>query len=616
MSVSTLKRSGSTGKRALLRTDSPTAMEIGITRERVTGESSSVPRDFKALSVSKKLARSVSQKFKKKNKTVDNEEEDGSHRSLSSSGCLCFYGSGGGCKVGADTMQDLVDGNDNRRKSSAGEESMAYRAISVLGIEEARVDCFSHNMAGRLWRRSSRKGKGAELAHTSDLSPCFLPDDVLEMCLARLPFTSLMNARLVCRKWRALTTSAHFMETRARGCYQSPCLFVFGAVKAGFCSGQIHAFDVCFGHWHRIRADMLQGRFSFSVSSVGNDIYVVGGCSSLRNFGRLDKSSSKTHKSVMVYSPITGSWRKVAPMKSARSVPILGVFEVSSSSIFFQNRQNWQDVRLSRSRIRGVSDVYEDPHRFSLRRQLREPSTENEFPVESFRKSFKLVEQETDHLDRKDCKRFILITVGGQGLWDEPLDTGEIYDPLSNKWLEITRLPGDLGVVSSGVVCKGRFYVYSEMSKLAAYDIEQGHWVLIQTAHLPPRLHEYHPKLVSCSDRLFLLCVSWCERDGQFNRREKAVRKLWELDLAQHTWAEVSRHPDAPMDWNAAFVADKGKVYGMEMFKVFGQVLDFLTVCDISKPSEMKWAWISRKHLAHELDASSCMTKSMVVLHL
>ncbi|KAG9442562.1 hypothetical protein H6P81_018416 [Aristolochia fimbriata] len=614
MSVSTLKRSGSTGKKTLLLTNSSTVMKVGMATERVTGESSSVPRDFKALCVSKKLARSVSQKFKKKNKTVDNGEEDGNHRRLSSSGCLCLYGKGGGCKVGADTTEEFLDGNDNRRKSSAGEECMAYRAISVSGIEEARVDCFAYGMAGRLWRRS-RKGKEIEPAQTSCLSPCLLPDDVLEMCLARLPFTSLMNARRVCQKWKALTTSAHFMEMRARGGYQSPCLFVFGAVKAGFCSGQIHAFDVSSDKWHRIRADMLQGRFSFSVASVGDEIYVVGGCSSLRNFGRLDKSSSKTHKSVMVFSPITGSCRKVASMKSARSLPIIGVFEVSSGCSISQSRQDGQDVHLSRSR-RGVSDVYEDPHRFSLRRQLREPNNESEFPVESFRKSFKLVKHEVDHSDRKNCMRFILIAVGGQGLWDEPLDTGEIYDPVSNKWLEIARLPGDFGVVSSGIVCKGRFYAYSETNKLAAYDIEQGQWVLIQTSHFPPRLHEYHPKLVSCNDRLLMLCVSWCERDGQFNRREKAVRKLWELDLTHRAWAEVSRHPDAPMDWNAAFVADKGKVYGMEMFKVFGQVLDFLTVCDISKPSEIKWSWISRKHLAHELDASSCLTKSMVVLHL
>ena len=80
-------------------------------------------------------------------------------------------------------------------------------------------------------------------------------------------------------------------------------------------------------------------------------------------------------------------------------------------------------------------------------------------------------------------------------------------------------------------------------------------------------------------------------------------------------WTEVSTHPDAPMDWNAAFVADKNFIFGVEMFKIFGQVLDFLTMCDVSD-AEVKWSHISRNHVAHELDASSCMTKSMAVLHL
>ena len=51
------------------------------------------------------------------------------------------------------------------------------------------------------------------------------------------------------------------------------------------------------------------------------------------------------------------------------------------------------------------------------------------------------------------------------------------------------------------------------------------------------------------------------------------------------------------------------------MFKIFGQVLDFLTMCDVCD-AEMKWSHISRNHATHELDASSCMTKSMAVLHL
>ena len=45
----------------------------------------------------------------------------------------------------------------------------------------------------------------------------FLPDDILELCFMRLPLTSLMNTRLVCKKWRSLTTPPRFMQMRREG---------------------------------------------------------------------------------------------------------------------------------------------------------------------------------------------------------------------------------------------------------------------------------------------------------------------------------------------------------------------------------------------------------------
>nr|KYP64869.1 F-box/kelch-repeat protein At5g42360 family [Cajanus cajan] len=340
----------------------------------------------------------------------------------------------------------------------------------------------------------------------------------------------------------------------------------------GFCSGEIHVLDVSMNQWHRIDADFLRGRFLFSVAGILDDIFVVGGCSSLTNFGKVDRSSFKTHKGVLVFSPLTKSWRKMPSMKYARSNPILGVSEVSLDFPACQSHQSRQDRRFPRSRIGGVSDVYEDPHKLSMR------------------------------------------PVGGLGSWDEPLDSGEIYDSVSNKWTEIPRLPFDFGVARSGTVCGRMFYVFSETDTLAAYDIERGFWVAIQTTPIPPRVHEYYPKLVSSNGRLFLLSVSWCEGDGQIGRRNKAVRKLWELDLMYLTWTEASVHPDAPMDWNAVFVADNNLVFGVEMFKIFGRVLGFFTVCDVSDMAN--WNHISRNHATHELDGSSCLTKSVAVLHL
>lgn len=582
----------------------------GMFSERLSGEAS-LNRDFEALSVSQRLVRSVSQKLRKKNNRCDAEEED-NVRGISVK-CLTLYGRGGGCKVGADTGEEYGDPSSRRRSSSASEEGKGYKPI--CGNDEPGVDCFSYGVREKFWKKNNRKYLELEDSIQNSRLHIFLPDDILEMCLVRLPLTSLMNARLVCKKWRFLTTTPRFLQMRRDGLYQNPWLFLFGAVKDGYCSGEIHALDVSQDQWHRIDSDILKGRFMFSVASIQDDIYIVGGCSSLTHFGRVDRSSFKTHKGVLVFSPLTKSWRKVASMRYARSMPILGISEVSSDFSIVHSHQHRQERRFPRSRIGGVSDVYEDPHRLSLRRQYRNAVDDNEASLFHSRKSHKFTRQKSDQSNAKGCKKFVLIAVGGLGSWDEPLDSGEIYDPISNKWMEIQKLPIDFGVVCSGVICNGIFYVYSETDKLMGFDIERGFWIAIQTFPFPPRVHEYYPKLVSCNGRLFMLSVSWCEGDGQIGQRNKAVRKLWELDLMYLTWTEVSVHPDAPMDWNAAFVADKHLIFGVEMFKIFGQVLDFLTVCDVSDTGT-NWGHISRNHMTHELDASSCITKSLAVLHL
>ncbi|KAK6116792.1 hypothetical protein DH2020_049422 [Rehmannia glutinosa] len=573
-----------------------------MTSQSLTGEE----LDFESLSVSKRLVRSVSQKLKRKNHRNENSEED--ETTGVSLRCLTLYGRGGGCKVSADMGEECGDPS-SRRRSSASEDGKTYNTI--CGKDEASVDCFSHAMKEKFFRRNNNRRLLSynETQQGNNSMNARLPDDILEMCLVRLPLVSLMNARLVCKKWRNLTSMPRFMQIRREGLFQSSWLFLFGVVKDGYCSGEIHALDVSLNQWHKIDSHTLKGRFLFSVASIRDDVYVVGGCSSLTNFGRVDRSSFKTHKGVLVFSPLTKSWRKAAAMKYARSSPILGVSEVNQDCFIFKNQQNRSERRAYRPRAGGVSDVYEDPHRLSVRRQSRHSLDENDI---SLFPNIKFVRQKTESSSSKDRRiKFVLIAVGGLGPWDEPLDSGEIYDPVSNKWTEIQRLPLDFGVACSGVVCNGIFYVYSESDMLAGYDVERGYWVRVQTTLSPARVHEYYPKLACCKGRLFMLSVSWCEGDGQIGRRNKAVRKLWELDLVCLTWTEVSTHPDAPMDWNAAFVADDELIFGVEMFKIFGQVLDFVTMFDVSDTRRTRWNHISRNRVAHDLDASSCMTKSI-----
>ncbi|KAI4321682.1 hypothetical protein MLD38_035035 [Melastoma candidum] len=557
----------------------------------------------------------MSQKLRKKNQRTEEDDNDDDLRRISMR-CLTLYGRAGGCKVGAETSEEFGDPS-NRRRSSASEEAKMYGTGTICGGDETIMDCFfSYGVKDRLWRRYNRKYllPPEDLTCSSGMH-VFLPDDILEMCLMRLPLQSLMNARLVCKKWRHLTSSNRFMQMRQEGSHQNPWLFLFGAVKDGFCSAEIHALDVCQDQWHKIEAGILRGRFMFSATSILDEIYIVGGCSSLSNSGRIDRSSFKTHKGALVFSPLTKSWRKMASMKYARSLPILGTFEVQADFSLVHGHQSRLERRVHRSRSGGVSDVYEDPHRLSLRRQQRHIVDDGETSLVSSRKQHGQARQKIDQSSTKNSRRFLLITVGGLGSWDEPLDSAEIYDSASNKWTEIQKLPADFGIACSGTSCSGIFYVYSETDKLAGYDVERGYWIGIQTDPIPPRINEYFPQLVSCQGRLFMLSVSWCEGEGPIGQRNKAVRKLWELDLLYFNWCEASVHPDAPMDWNAAFVADKNSIFGVEMFKIFGQVLNFMTACDVSK-TRANWRHISKNQMAHDLDASSCMTKALALVYL
>ncbi|KAJ7966984.1 F-box/kelch-repeat protein [Quillaja saponaria] len=323
--------------------------------DRLIGEES-LRQDLESLSVSKRLVWSVSQKLRKKNHKSGVEEVDAANGV--SMRCLTLYSGAGGCRVGADTSDEFGD-TRSRRRSSTSDERKGYKPI--CGTEEAALDCFSYAVRER---------------------------------------------------WRHLTTTPRFHQLRREGLYQNPWLFLFGAVKDGFCSGEILAFDVSLDQWHRINAKILQGSFMFYVRSIQDEIFVVGGCSSFTNFGKVDRSSFKTHKGVVLFSLLTKSWRKISSMRHARSIPILGVSE------------------------------------------YRTASDENEASLLPNRKSYRFsTRMKSDQSSSKSFERFVLIAVGGLGCWDEPLDSGEIYDSLSNKWTEIQRLPIDFGVTCSGVAC-------------------------------------------------------------------------------------------------------------------------------------------------------------------
>ncbi|BAF25804.1 Os09g0555300 [Oryza sativa Japonica Group] len=528
----------------------------------------------------------------------------------------------GGCRVCACDEMDPATAAPRRRAPEEKDDDEEEEEA----VPPAALQCFSWKK-GAAAARTSGVGDGdrvmVEEVEAAAASLSVLPDDLMEMVLGRLPLASLLAARCACRRWRDLTVAPQFMRMRrveARP-HRTPWLFLFGVEGDGWgataAATAVHALDVDAQRWRRVGADGLRGRFLFSVAGVGDELYVVGGRS-----GDAGSVKTKTHKGVLVYSPLAGAWRKAASMRSARSRSVLGVFEMGtiSRSILLaradKHVHRHANTGGGKFRLGGTSAVYEDPHRLSLRRlRLRDVLNDDADSSEFAATDAKVAGQEEE---RRAQQRLALIAVGGRGRWDEPLVSGEIYDPVTDKWFEIAGFPADVGLACSGAVCGQMFYVYCESDTLVAYHLDKGFWSVIQTSRPPPRLRDYAPTLLCCSSRLLMLCVSWCDRagNGSASRRERVMRKLFELDLGSRRWGEASSHPDAPMDLNAAFAAGADTVYAVEMFRVFGKVLDFVTACRVSDTDDHRWRRLARNNAAADADAMSSKLKSMAVLHL
>ncbi|OAE22016.1 hypothetical protein AXG93_4804s1210 [Marchantia polymorpha subsp. ruderalis] len=139
-----------------------------------------------------------------------------------------------------------------------------------------------------------------------------LPNDLLELCLVRLPWRCLVRLRLVCKRWRALLLSPSFLQLRALSGYHEPWLFIFKP-ESRDSEAAILAYDPVYKKSQFIRAPILAGRNHYSLVVGGGLIYLVGGCCS--------------SSSALVYNPVTNTWKEMPPMHHARDMPAVGVIE-------------------------------------------------------------------------------------------------------------------------------------------------------------------------------------------------------------------------------------------------------------------------------------------------
>jgi len=137
----------------------------------------------------------------------------------------------------------------------------------------------------------------------------------------------------------------------------------------------------------------------------------------------------KEHNEVVFFNAVTKTWHNMPSMKYSRALPLLGVIE---DSIIPYKYSSFISKMAMTCKFGG--------------------------------------QWKSDHSTTSSTvfkRSFLLIAIGRTE--NESLYRGEIYDSSTNEWTDIQSLPLDFGGISSGTVCKSKFYVCSRNEKLAAW---------------------------------------------------------------------------------------------------------------------------------------------------
>jgi hypothetical protein len=139
-------------------------------------------------------------------------------------------------------------------KNNQHAESSA-RVCGSKEEEETSIDCFSSfgfRVKESFWKKKHNTKKCVEVNYRGIF---LLPDEILEMCLNRLPLTSLKNARLVCKRWSSFIIERRLLRMKNESGYQNLFLFVFGTLQHGDWSSnrdvnKIHALNLSRNIWY------------------------------------------------------------------------------------------------------------------------------------------------------------------------------------------------------------------------------------------------------------------------------------------------------------------------------------------------------------------------------
>ncbi|KAK3118663.1 hypothetical protein QOZ80_9BG0703550 [Eleusine coracana subsp. coracana] len=167
------------------------------------------------------------------------------------------------------------------------------------------------------------RGRGEQHQQHVELIPG-LPDDVAVDCLARVPHASHRALRCVCRGWRHAAAAPCFASARSAAGAMEDLVFMLQFGNPSADDGPkdddapnntpaygVAVYNVTTGEWHRENRGAPQPVPVFAqCAAVGSRVAVLGGW---------DPRTFEPVSDVHVLDASTGSWRRGASMRSARS---------------------------------------------------------------------------------------------------------------------------------------------------------------------------------------------------------------------------------------------------------------------------------------------------------
>lgn len=145
-----------------------------------------------------------------------------------------------------------------------------------------------------------------------------IPDEILQVCFARLSLEDIPRVKVVCKRWHKLGDAQLLRRLRRTHGFKQTYTFILDSKYVG---GQYQGLQgvaidskTCKGH--HIATLHSPQRLQFGAAGIDGQIYVLGGRSPL-----ICQNSPKAwtvYPRVDVYEPLSNSWVQRQPMHAAR----------------------------------------------------------------------------------------------------------------------------------------------------------------------------------------------------------------------------------------------------------------------------------------------------------